>query len=236
MSAADMLYAKTLRSTDKKMTAEGENEDDDLDCDITDCTVEVSNSDIPDFIDASKASPAPCPPGQVCPFNKSQKKQIKNALDKAEKITADGSCDTALKDYGIASLNALVKQFRSSGSWEGEILDGRDVEINIKVGTHKKTGTPKYEKSTDDSRFPAFVKNGKTYVNSKFFDFSQFASIAQALVLIHEAVHQFGKKKDADFQSSTGSDQTVGSRNLNKILIDECYPAAGVVVKELENL
>ena len=51
MSVSDMLYAKTLRSTDKKMTAEGENEDDDPDCGLTDCT--VSSSDIPDFVDAS---------------------------------------------------------------------------------------------------------------------------------------------------------------------------------------
>jgi len=170
-------------------------------------------------------------------FSKHEKKVIEKALEKAEKLTQDAGCDEALKKYGIDSLNSLVQMYRPDGTnWESEILDGRDTKVNVQVGVDRETGGPIRETTINSPLIPAFVKeDGKTYINSTFFNYSRFGDIARALVFIHEAVHAYGKKHDLDF-TKAGKNQETGSQAITRILVDECYPAAKAIVPELANL
>jgi hypothetical protein len=57
-----------------------------------------------------------------------------------------------------------------------------------------------------------------TFLGDYFFNPTSINSMSQqrALILLHEAVHQFGGKGDPDFG---------GSKNLSNIIAEKCFPA-----------
>ncbi len=171
--------------------------------------------------------PPPPPPG----FDKDEIKYIDNALKNAEQITKKNKCDMALSKFGIPSLNALLLKYSAGGSWTGKIDDGRQEAITIldDKGNQLNLGA-------DPKGIPAFVKGGTTYLNSGFFSGTSFPELRRAIILIHEAVHQFGNLKDLTFNSSGQKGSKTGSRNLTKKIVENCYPAAKSLIKELENL
>jgi hypothetical protein len=171
--------------------------------------------------------PPPPPPG----FDKDEIKYIDNALKKAEEITKKNKCDKALSKFGIPSLNALLLKYSAGGSWTGRIDDGRQEAITIldDKGNQVNLGA-------DPEGIPAFVKGGTTYLNSGFFSGTSFPELRRAIILIHEAVHQFGNLPDLKFNSKNQKGNKTGSRNLTKTIVENCYPVAKSLIKELENL
>jgi hypothetical protein len=158
-------------------------------------------------------------------FKDWQQTAIADALKEAKALSDptkgdnQRKCNEALNKLTngkISSLNSLVSQYIASGAGQN-ISDGRKVS----AGSY----------GTDSPTVPAFVlgvgtSNATTYINSKFFNFTGFgAAQARALVLLHEAVHQFGGLRDVDFDPRANKEQDIGSRNITNALIDNCAPA-----------
>lgn len=154
-------------------------------------------------------------------FKQSEGKSVDEALElaiamsDATKGKNQKKCDEALNKWSngkISSLNSLVKQYRVSGAGQ-RIFDGR------------KTSAGKF--GTDNPTVPAFVLgvgtlNAATYLNSKFFNFTAFGGAqAKAIVLLHEAVHQFGGLRDEDFDPEFLSNVVYGRIRWR---FSECLP------------
>ena len=107
------------------------------------------------------------------------------------------------------------------------LFDGRKIDLGKDVGA-------------DNKSIPAFVLGtgtaaATTYLNSRFFEFSGIQSErARAVVLLHEAVHHFGKMDDVDFdKGSKKPDQARGSLAISSAIIDACYPILKVLFSGL---
>lgn len=166
------------------------------------------------------------------PFEEKWKKgSVKTALDQAIKATEKKKCDEALKEHGIPSLRALVSRYLEAGGWENHIFDGRNKEIR----TLGSTGFISLGK--DPRSVPAFVvgrgtQNARTGLNSQFFNITTLPSMARAIILLHEAVHHFGNKADTDF----GRTSSEGSQKITKAIVENCFPVAKDLIKELQGI
>jgi hypothetical protein len=143
-------------------------------------------------------------------------KTVDNAIKNATEITDPNkrkNCDQALSQtYGIQSLNALVKQYQTTGS-AANIFDGRSAQ-NPPGNSDK---VPAWVDSAPLNATTLDPKTATTFVNKRFFNAAGGASfeIERAIVIIHEAVHQFGGLRDSRFGTS---------QNLTKLLIEKCFP------------
>jgi YD repeat-containing protein len=168
-------------------------------------------------------------------FKGDKLKNIDDALKLAKEMT-DASkgkdqkkCDESLKTLSggkIPSLNALVSQYVTSGA-AANLFDGRKIDLGGDIGA-------------DNASIPAFVTGtgsaaATTYLNSQFFNFSGIQSErARAIVLLHEAVHHFGKMDDVDFdKGSKKPDQMRGSLAISSAIIDACFPILKVLFSGL---
>jgi YD repeat-containing protein len=155
-----------------------------------------------------KPTPTPTPQNVlISGFNLTQaNRAIKDALDL---LTKKPECNEALNNvYNISSLKDLVAQYRTTGS-NANIFRGKGPEPAIVRGTALTATT--LDTST-----------AKTYLNDKFFNASGGSDFytERAIVIIHEAVHQFGGLRDIRF----GKTQEEGSANLTKLLLEKCAP------------
>jgi len=185
-------------------------------------------------------------PSAVTKFDK---KKVKSVVKKAIKLTEKKECDEALNtlsDGEIPSLNALVSQYLDNNGELANISDGSNIDV------------PGY--GVDSAQLPAFVlgsgtSNAKTYLNSAFFSLggNKLGSLeAQAIVLIHEAVHQFYRGgeymlmnrdeyynsdydwgKESNPNKATQEEREKGSKALTDLIIDKCYRNVRVLVKDL---
>jgi hypothetical protein len=174
-------------------------------------------------------------------------KVVEKAVKNAIKLTKNKDCDEALADItdgAIPSLNALVSKY----------LDANGNLVNIADGSNRSAG--KFGK--DNPAIPAFVENAgtanaQTYINSAFFSIggNQLGNEqAKAIVLIHEAVHQFLKANEFEFyhkdiyynekwdgnQNYSKDQQEAGSKKLTELIVNKCYPVLKVLIESLKNI
>ena len=167
----------------------------------------VSNS-VPNLVDTfglQSASPEGSNPFPT--MSGSDLATVNKALEDAKKVTCDKDCDGALQAEGIKSLAALVSQMAANTN----VLDGRKSTLPL----GKKTVAKVLGEGTAGAIVPLPLKI--TFLGNYFFNGGAgFFSQQRALILIHEAVHQFGGKLDKDFG---------GSRQLTNKIAEKCFPA-----------
>lgn len=156
--------------------------------------------------------------GANTPFSGDDLKAADDAISLANKLTKPGGrCDQALKkDYGIDSLNALVRKYNTTGN-NVNIFRGNDSEpAHVEA---KPIGDPNTSTTLDTS-------TARTYLNDRFFHAEGGTAFARerAVVIIHEAVHQFGGLRDLRF----GNTQKAGSQNLTKLIVQNCAASLNV--------
>ena len=133
-----------------------------------------------------------------------------NAALKFAQSTACGNhnCDGALQSYGIQSLCALVSQMAANIN----VFDGR--------GSTYPAGKQNVSQFlvTQNAGAMVVMPVPITFLGDYFFNPTSINSLTQqrTLILLHEAVHQFGGKGDSDFG---------GSRNLSDLIAEKCFPA-----------
>ena len=128
-------------------------------------------------------------------------------------------CDAALNDYGIPSLLEILK-----GVKPGEnTFDGRgSTAPDSKYGTvGKMFENPNNTAGAAVHMYVGYPQLNKMFLGPAYFDPGSFGvtgfySAAQAFIIIHESVHLIGNKYDHDFG---------GSKNLTRLLVNNCYPA-----------
>jgi hypothetical protein len=158
-------------------------------------------------------------------FSPDDLKVIEDHLRYALELTKRKECDQALlKDYKIPSLAALVKGLKASGS-DANIFDGRTSSLSLPIGKDNSVQTvATYFKENKQSvgaavfhKIPGIADGDATFLGYGFFNpgHTQWPDQQQAIILIHEAVHQIGKKGDGIFG---------GSRELSEKIIKGCYP------------
>ena len=131
------------------------------------------------------------------------------ALDLAKKTACDPNCDGALQDFGIKSLAALVKQMAANIN----VFDGRKSTYPINGGNQ--TVSQFLAKGTAGA--VAFTNVPLTFLGDYFWNPTSIKSMPQqrALILLHEAVHEFGNKPDQWFH---------GSQSLSNAIAEKCFP------------
>ena len=163
-------------------------------------------------------------------------KGAKDALKIAKKALERKECDEALKAAGnngaIPSLSALVNQL----SINGNVFDGRSSTLSLPPTKDDPNRTIASHFKANRSSIGAEVfgsgvtgRSGKTtFLNNYFFnpEGSHFYDQQRALILIHEAVHQFGNKGDEVYG---------GSGKLTQKIAEKCFPALNAA-KLLGNL
>ena len=156
--------------------------------------------------------------GANTPLSGDDLKAADDAISLANKLTKPGGgCDQALKKgYGIDSLNALVRKYNTTGN-NVNIFRGNDSEpAHVEA---KPIGDPNTSTTLDTS-------TAGTYLNDRFFHAEGGTAYARerAVVIIHEAVHQFGGLRDLRF----GNTQRAGSQNLTKLIVQNCAASLNV--------
>ncbi len=133
---------------------------------------------------------------------------LKGTLELAKKAACNKVCDGALQADGIKSLAALVKQMAANVN----VFDGRTSTYPVANGTV--AGFLAQGSAGAMVPFPVQL----TFLGDYFFNPTKmdFPSQQRALILLHESVHQFGGKQDANFG---------GSRKLTDRLAEKCFPA-----------
>jgi len=163
-------------------------------------------------------------------------KEVNSALESANDATDPKNhpeCDQALKTItkgAISSLAALVSQFKPNVN----LFDGRRSTLGIVYANVKPTTLGQFFREQSSAIGAMVVPNHFTgigdvaFLNSYFFNPAQsgFMDQQRALILIHEAVHQFGHKDDPFFGSS---------RNLTTMIAQKCFPGLNAA-KLLGNL
>jgi RHS repeat-associated protein len=136
-------------------------------------------------------------------------KVFNNALKYAkERACKNEKCDGALQDYGIKSLAALVNQMTANVN----VFNGKGSTYpygpNQTVGQFLAKGT---------AGAVAFTDVELTFLGGYFWNPSStgFMTQQQALILLHEAVHEFGHEGDPRFG---------GSRKLSEAIAAKCFP------------
>ncbi len=170
------------------------------------------------------------------PFPKltdSNYKTADQALKYAVAVAKQGSdCDEALKEFGVPSLAALIGQLQINVN----VFDGRSSTIGLpsERGVPRPTIASKFKETRNSAGAEVFgtVLTGRsektTFLNDYFFNpkATAFDTQQRALILLHEAVHQFGDKSDSDFR---------GSSKLTNHIAEKCFPALNAA-KLLGNL
>jgi len=153
------------------------------------------------------------------------------AFELAKSLITDCECDRALKDYGIPSLRKILNIELNVNTF-----NGRSSTLGLPYFNKKKERlTVAFKFGENRNRIGAqvigetFTGRGKViFLNDYFFNPRSDAltsTYQRALILIHESVHQFGNKTDADFG---------GSRFLNYLLIKKCLPSLDSMLGNLD--
>src|SRR6266446_9126701 len=135
-------------------------------------------------------------------------------------MTKKKECDEALKGYGIPSLAALINGMTPNGN----LFDGRTSTLAGPIG--KKGATESmaaYFKENKTSVGAAVFNNSVTgrgsvtFLGDYFFNpaSNDWTAFQRAIIMLHESVHQVGRKGDAAFGSS---------KQLSEKIIEKCYP------------
>jgi hypothetical protein len=146
---------------------------------------------------------------------------VEKAIELAEQLAERKECDKAL-GTDVPSLAALVKQYFAGGP-NGTLFDARTSTLVIQdQGANKTVAQYARENKEKVGAFTANVTGPSsspkvTFLSYYFFSppNTEFLAQQRAIVLLHEAVHQFGNKGDADFG---------GSKELTKKIIAGCFP------------
>ena len=149
---------------------------------------------------------------------------------------AGDKCDGALADSGIPSLAAILQDSRltNGGDVGTAIYDGRTAGYSQNVSTGQ-TVAQYFQVNRSTVGAEVFLPNidlsGDTgasnvmFLGPAFFEPSLAGvsgtntQLAQAFIILHEAVHLVGDLRDSDFG---------GSKQLTQKLVNNCFPAAGV--------
>lgn len=145
-------------------------------------------------------------------------------MNYANELASNPDCDKALKEHGIESLSALVRQYSTEN-----LYDARNSYLVFKDNDGIWGTVANYAQEKKEN-VGAFVLNGLgpnnsnvTFLSYRFFDpkdvnsdGAKWPGATRAIMLIHEAVHQFGGKGDNDFG---------GSKALSNLIVDKCFPA-----------
>jgi RHS repeat-associated protein len=148
------------------------------------------------------------------------------AVKRAQDIVKDGGekCDTALAKFGIPSVAKMME----SPLLQSNVYDGR-VSTYTQVTAKGKTVADFFKQNSTAVGAEVFVfgnggSNNVMFLGPAFFDptlagvSGPNSQLAQAFIVLHEAVHLVGDKRDMDFG---------GSKQLTKLLVDNCFPIAG---------
>jgi RHS repeat-associated protein len=159
-------------------------------------------------------------------FDKQDGKTARNARNLAQSWVDNSSkCDHALQSYGVKSLSDALGKINFSGD-DQNVWNGTNSTLVVPFSTPKGTVTETVQKyfAANKTSVGAVVINTiwgyEMFLGSAFFDpqlagvKSGYNSQAQALIMLHEAVHLLGFG-DATFG---------GSKQLTGLLIDNCYP------------
>jgi RHS repeat-associated protein len=149
--------------------------------------------------------------------------KLTDALKMANKLLKRKECDEALKDYGIPSLAALFNGLKFSGA-DANVFDGRTSSLKLPIGPNGSTQTVADYFKANKGKIGATVFHNVNGGEVTFLGFDFFSpekpkwdTQQRAIILLHEAVHQIGKKGDAGFPG--------GSSGLSELIIAGCYPA-----------
>jgi RHS repeat-associated protein len=157
----------------------------------------------------AQGTPAIFGPNPFPNMSGSELSEFNGGLELAKKTCdANKACDGALQDYGIKSLGALVSQMAANIN----VFDGR--KSTYPVG--KQTVSKFLGQGAAGAMVPFPVQ--LTFLGDYFFNPTVINSLTQqrALILLHESVHEFGGKTDADFG---------GSAKLTQAIAEKCFPA-----------
>jgi len=167
----------------------------------------------------------PAPPRVLMPKLTPERANIAiAAIGKAAEMTRRQTCDSALKSYGVDSLSSLLQGIRVDGD-QPNVFDGMSSSYPKHVGDntvsmaeffrmekHKVAAEVVMTGSASTNVMflgPAFFNPGLAGVDAGYY------GLAQAFIMMHEAVHLVGNILDSDFG---------GSKKLTKLLVDNCFP------------
>jgi hypothetical protein len=170
-----------------------------------------------------KSTPTPTPQNPFPLFGKDNLEIVNDSIRIAQDMTKRTECDTVLQSYGIQSLAALIKQY-SANTKNANIFDGRKSTLTGPIGQNGATQSiADYFKEKKNDVGAAVFDNSVTgrgpvtFLGDYFFNPATMANVAQqrGIIILHEAVHQFGGKGDAVFG---------GSKELSEKIIQGCFP------------
>lgn len=153
-------------------------------------------------------------------FSKGDLRDVRKAIEDGKSAARRGSaCDLALTAHGVPSLLDLVSQYVPEGAG-AQIFDGRSSTLRPSGWTRDVSATFR----AADNNAGAFVLWGGglaapvTFLGPYFFSPTSISWIPQQrmIMVLHEAVHQFAQRTDAEFG---------GSKKLSHVIVEKCYPA-----------
>jgi RHS repeat-associated protein len=156
-------------------------------------------------------------------FTADNLKTVNKSLGLAQELASKKKCDEALKNYGIPSLAALVNQYNVNTT-DANIFDGRKSTLTGPIGQNGATQSiGDYFKEQKGQVGAAVFGNSVTgrgsvtFLGDYFFNPVNIENMEQqrGIILLHEAVHQFGGKGDSVFG---------GSKKLSELIIEGCAP------------
>lgn len=174
----------------------------------------------------------PFGPSPYPQLNGDKLKAFNSGKAEANEALKSKKCDEALKGEGIPSLAALLAKMDTSNVFDGkestlQIPDKNNQTVMVKdFLSSRSSNVPALAEAFGDSK--GNITSVKVYLNSSYYNpqlagFIPFPDKFRAIVLLHEAVHQFGGKHDKDFDSSKG--QGDGSTRLSTKIAEACFPA-----------
>lgn len=153
-------------------------------------------------------------------FSRGDLREVRKAIEDGKAAARRGSaCDLALAGHGVPSLLDLVSQYVPEGAG-AQIFDGRSS--TLKPAGWKRDVAATFRAA--DNNAGAFVLWGGglpapvTFLGPYFFSPTSIAWISQQrmIMVLHESVHQFAQRTDAEFG---------GSKQLSHLIVEKCYPA-----------
>jgi RHS repeat-associated protein len=170
--------------------------------------------------------------GLLRPYLSTSKKATADkALKQAETWAEIPKCDHALQAYGISSIEALLQGVVTESSSSADTFDGTESSAtgvvqgqppDQQLGQYfQQDGAPGAVATLGTLTSP-----GAIYLGTAFFDPSSagvnasWNTQAQAIMIMHEAVHSLGDVGDSAFGKGSS-----GSINLTNILVQDCAPA-----------
>lgn len=147
--------------------------------------------------------------------------QVREALKLAKELTKDCQCDQALKDYGVESLADLLKSEVNVNIFDGRISTlglpwMAKNDLRETVSSHFSKNKSWLWAGVIQSNFTG--KGNVIFLNDYFFNPNKSVTLAleqRSIILIHEAVHQYGGKDDSHFG---------GSQRLTDLIKNICLP------------